>query len=175
MALPIPRVRTRSPQRAPSTMEGTWCPPDGKSLVTIRRDPVRKDTFTGHISWMAEEKRGQLDRRNPSPELRTRRLLGLPIFLNFSGAGTDGHIYDPNFGKKIPGSLQVVVDDGASSGDEESQRLRVKGWVGIGPLSISRTYHFTRVTQPPRDLVKASSSSSTSTPSSERTRDRLAA
>merc|ERR1712176_1420753 len=100
-----------------NTLENTtWVPPDRQSRVTISRDDST---------------------RNPDRKLRQRTLLGLPILVNFQGQQQQqeknqkkknqmfGEIYDPQRGWNIRGQLQL---------NERGDKLRVKGWVGMGPL-----------------------------------------
>merc|ERR1712219_102040 len=127
-----------------NTLENTtWVPPDRQSRVTISRDDSTGN-LVGRISWLKDEERStQLDFRNPDRKLRQRTLLGLPILVNFQGQQQQqeknqkkknqmfGEIYDPQRGWNIRGQLQL---------NERGDKLRVKGWVGMGPLRISRSY-----------------------------------
>merc|ERR1712176_270655 len=127
-----------------NTLENTtWVPPDRQSRVTISRDGS-PGNLVGRISWLKDEERStQLDFRNPDRKLRQRTLLGLPILVNFQGQQQQqeknqkkknqmfGEIYDPQRGWNIRGQLQL---------NERGDKLRVKGWVGMGPLRISRSY-----------------------------------
>merc|ERR1712241_977957 len=126
-----------------NTLENTtWVPPDRQSRVTISRDDSTGN-LVGRISWLKDEERStQLDFRNPDRKLRQRTLLGLPILVNFQGQQQQqeknqkkknqmfGEIYDPQRGWNIRGQLQL---------NERGDKLRVKGWVGMGPLRISRS------------------------------------
>merc|ERR1711977_333903 len=126
-----------------NTLENTtWVPPDRQSRVTISRDDSTGN-LVGRISWLKDEERStQLDFRNPDRKLRQRTLLALPILVNFQGQQQQqknqkkknqmfGEIYDPQRGWNIRGQLQL---------NERGDKLRVKGWVGMGPLRISRSY-----------------------------------
>merc|ERR1712176_1300607 len=126
-----------------NTLENTtWVPPDRQSRVTISRDDSTGNPV-GRISWLKDEERStQLDFRNPDRKLRQRTLLGLPILVNFQGQQQQeknqkkknqmfGEIYDPQRGWNIRGQLQL---------NERGDKLRVKGWVGMGHLRISRSY-----------------------------------
>ena len=93
----------------------------------------------GRISWLRDEGRSaQLDFRNPDRSLRTRTLLGLPILVGFrdeTRRAESGKIYDPATGWKVSGKLSL---------DETGDKLQVKGWVGLGPLRVSRSYVWSR-------------------------------
>ena len=118
-------------------IEGDWVPPDRMSVVTIRRDEGGR--LVGRISWLRDEGRSaQLDFRNPDRSLRTRTLLGLPILVGFrdeTRRAESGKIYDPATGWKVSGKLSL---------DETGDKLQVKGWVGLGPLRVSRSYVWSR-------------------------------
>ena len=130
-------------------VEGTWSPDDGESKVTIHRDPSTGN-LVGRISWLKDETvHDQLDFRNPRRELRGRKLLGLPILTNFKEAEEEAHscrtfhkgqIYDPHRGWNIQGNLRL---------NESGDKLRVKGWVGLGPLKVSRSYTWTKIQAAP--------------------------
>lgn len=121
-------------------IEGTWSPPDEESKVTIHRDE-KTGSLVGRISWLKDSERvHQRDFRNPRRELRDRTLLGLPILQNFredGEHGNEGLIYDPNHGWSIKGKLQL---------NDKGDKLKVKGWMGIGPLKVSRSYTWSKIT-----------------------------
>ena len=123
-------------------MLGTWSPPDEKSEVTIHRCE-KTGHLVGRISWLRDSERShQRDFRNPRRELRDRTLLGLPVLQNFrenspGGDGEGGLIYDPNHGWHVRGNLQL---------NEKGDKLKVKGWMGIGPFKVSRSYTWSKIT-----------------------------
>merc|ERR1712224_273003 len=51
--------------------------------------------------------------------------------------GNEGLIYDPNHGWSIKGKLQL---------NDKGDKLKVKGWMGIGPLKVSRSYTWSKIT-----------------------------
>lgn len=150
--------------RRKRSIEGTWYPEDGQSRVRIVKKcgPQGEEVLTGFIAWISHEQMdangdSPRDKRNPDPNLRSRKILGMPILLNFvknkskirsrNGAGDgickgdacklwdNGQIYDPNTGWKVDGSL--MMND---AGDE----LEVKGWLGVGPLKITKRFKWAR-------------------------------
>ena len=133
-----------SPQ-CDNTVEGTWVTEKAESRVTIARDELTGG-LVGRISWLKDGSRsGQRDFRNPNKSLQERTLLGLPILNDFRPGderreyrSLSGRIYDPLKGWNVNGNL--ALDDG---GD----KLRVKGWVGLGPLRVSKSQVWTRFTK----------------------------
>ncbi len=101
---------------AASPIMGQWLTLDDKAIVTI--SPCGK-YMCGNISKILKPRpdgRG-VDYNNPNPALRDRKVLGLPVLLNFADTGKDwrGKIYSPEEGKeyrsiltRLPnGNLQV--------------------------------------------------------------------
>ena len=135
-----------SPQCDNYTVEGTWVTEKADSRITIARDD-HTGGLVGRISWLKDGSRsGQRDFRNPNKSLQERTLLGLPILNDFRPGDErreyrstlSGRIYDPLKGWNLNGNL--ALDDG---GD----KLRVKGWVGLGPLRVSKSQVWTRFTE----------------------------
>jgi uncharacterized protein (DUF2147 family) len=78
----------------------------------------------------------KMDRNNPSPDLRTRPLVGLQLMEGFRHKGDhaweDGKIYDPESGKLYRCKMTL----------SSPQRLEVRGFIGIS--LIGRTSTWTR-------------------------------
>ena len=53
-----------------------------------------------------------------------------------------GKIYDPARGWSVRGKLLL---------NEETDELRVEGWVGLGPLRVSRSYTWSRFKRTTKD------------------------
>jgi uncharacterized protein (DUF2147 family) len=123
---------------------GQWNNEDGKAKIEISPCGVH---YCGKISWLKQSEypaddpggmagQPRVDRDNPDPALRGRRLLGLPIMEGFSYDGKTGwdkgSIYDPKNGKTYRCKMKLV----------SPQRLDIRGYVGI-PL-FGRTTTWTR-------------------------------
>ena len=85
---------------------GVWLSENKKQKVRVTYDAVKK-TYTGKIVWMYEDDQEQgrvlLDKNNPNPKLRTRRITGINLMLNFLHEGDGvflGYVYDPISGKQ---------------------------------------------------------------------------
>ncbi len=114
---------------------GTWLSGDGDGWVEISRI---EDGISGLVAGSPNDDpdRSKFDDKNPDPDLRGRKLLGLELFAGFHFDGDDrwvgGTIYDPNSGKTYRCIITVISD----------QQLKVRGYVGI-PL-LGRTEIWTR-------------------------------
>ena len=115
---------------------GVWLTKDGEGHVEIVRVG---ELFEGTIVGGADET-PRFDDKNPDPELRSRRLLGVTILTGLTYDGgekwKDGRIYDPNTGKTYKCKLELD-DDGT---------LKVRGYVGVS--WFGRTERWTRQTAP---------------------------
>ena len=85
---------------------GVWLSENKKQKVRVTYDAVKK-TYTGKIIWMYEDDQEQgrvlVDKNNPNPKLRTRRITGINLMLNFLHEGDGvfrGYVYDPISGKQ---------------------------------------------------------------------------
>jgi uncharacterized protein (DUF2147 family) len=109
---------------------GVWLSETKESKIEIYQ---QGDELFGKIVWVKTD--GIKDTKNPTPELRSRPLLGLVILTNFKNAGVDkwegGKIYDPLSGKTYSCNLKLV--DG---------KLKIRGYVGIS--LFGRTSVWTR-------------------------------
>lgn len=123
---------------------GQWNNEDGRAKIEIYPCDGH---YCGKISWLGrpvyppDDPGGmaglpRVDRDNPNPALRERRLLGLQIMAGFNYSGTNiwdkGRIYDPESGKTYKSKITLV----------SPQRLTIRGYVGI-PL-FGRTTTWTR-------------------------------
>jgi uncharacterized protein (DUF2147 family) len=111
-------------------VDGVWLTADRDGHVEIR--DCGDATPCGRLVWYDPAKRGgPLDARNPIARLRTRALIGTPIFWGFArkyGEWTGGNIYNPQDGKTFTSKLRMGVD-GA---------LVVTGC--LGPICITRRW-----------------------------------
>lgn len=123
---------------------GIWNNEDGRAKIEIFHCG---GNYCGRIVWLrqpdypADDPRGmggtpRVDRDNPNPALRSRRLLGLQFMEGFTYGGAHswekGSIYDPESGKTYKSKMMLV----------SPHRLELRGYVGI-PL-FGRTTIWTR-------------------------------
>ncbi len=85
---------------------GVWLSENKKQKVRVTYDATKK-IYTGKIIWMYEDDQAEgrvlLDKNNPNPKLRTRRITGINLMLNFQHEGDGvfrGYVYDPISGKQ---------------------------------------------------------------------------
>ena len=87
-----------------SDITGLWMTDDGEGIIEIRPCGEHR---CGRIAWtkdpLGPDGKISLDRNNPDPSLRTRRICGLQIItgLKQQGDGTwaDGRVYNPDNGQ----------------------------------------------------------------------------
>ena len=124
---------------------GFWNTAEDKAQVEVFK---QNDKYFGKIvslkepDWPANDEKGMAgqpknDRNNPSPKLRGRKIIGLPIMNDFVYAGKNrwggGIIYDPESGRTYKGKMTLTA----------TNRLEMRGFVGISLLG--RTTVWTRV------------------------------
>ena len=95
---------------------GTWLSENKKQKVKVSYDPTKK-IYNGKIVWMYEDDQEQgrilLDKNNPNPKLRSRRVTGINLLFNFVHEGKGvfrGYIYDPISGKEYRCLLTLQPD-----------------------------------------------------------------
>lgn len=111
-----------SPAAAAEPITGSWITEEGTAVVRIEKCGT---TLCGRIDKFLEtppDGPDQRDIHNPDPELRSRRLMGLPILTGFTEDGDvwRGEIYDPKKGKTYRSVLERAGPN----------QLEVKGCVG---------------------------------------------
>jgi uncharacterized protein (DUF2147 family) len=101
---------------------GTWATEDGRARIRIERCGTSMELVCGYVVWMKEavDTKGQplKDKFNPDPALRSRLLLGHPLFAglkpswerHFLGEiynADDGKSYSISIWREPAGSLKV--------------------------------------------------------------------
>mmetsp|Transcript_6051 Transcript_6051/g.10756 ORF Transcript_6051/g.10756 Transcript_6051/m.10756 type:complete len:172 (+) Transcript_6051:2087-2602(+) len=99
---------------------GTWMLPSGEYLVTIDRCDSNSDSICGDVTWVrnlyADDGSLRTDKKNQSPALRRRPLLGMRVLSGFK-MGDDGkhahsgHIYNGRDGKTYNSKISLKHDD----------------------------------------------------------------
>ncbi|RJS93965.1 DUF2147 domain-containing protein [Salinisphaera sp. Q1T1-3] len=135
-----------------AAIAGFWRTEGGEAIIRI---DAHAGHFPGRLAWLAEDHYpadddqgmgGQpvVDRHNPDPAKRNRRLLGLKIIKNLDyHVGDDqqahwvnGRIYDTERGKWFDCRIQLADRD----------HLKLRGYIGLPVLG--RTTTWTRVPDP---------------------------
>ncbi|MFA0964636.1 DUF2147 domain-containing protein [Roseivirga sp. BDSF3-8] len=117
---------------------GVWWNEEKEAKIEIYKCG---DEYCGKIIWLKEPNREdgsvKLDRENPEPKLRSRKVMGLQILKGFEYEGDgeyeDGEIYDPKKGKTYD-CIMTLSDNGNT--------LDVRGYIGFS--LIGRTTTWTR-------------------------------
>ncbi|NCF74705.1 MAG: DUF2147 domain-containing protein [Gammaproteobacteria bacterium] len=113
-----------------------WLPEKDGQLEIYRQG----DSYSGRV--VAYDVAGQLDEKNPEPELRSRPIVGLDLLSGFrfdekSDRWEGGTIYDAKSGKTYQCRLWFDEDDFGV--------LWARGYIGISILG--RTEQFIRVVE----------------------------
>lgn len=95
---------------------GTWLSENKKQKVKVVYDASKK-VYNGKIIWMYEDDQAEgrvlLDKNNPDPKLRNRRVTGINLMRGFVYEGKSvfrGYIYDPISGKEYRCMLTLQPD-----------------------------------------------------------------
>ena len=117
---------------------GVWVNQEKSTAVRVQRCGK---SLCGSVTWLREplNKAGQpkVDRENPDPKLRNRRLLGLPVLLNMKPDGQNrwsGRIYNADDGRTYVSHIEMA----------SANQMQVQGCV-LGGL-ICRKMNWTRDT-----------------------------
>ncbi len=114
---------------SPDDIIGVWITGDKSGTIEIYKTPNGR--YSGRIvgDGQGVADTTDLDKNNPNPALRTRKLVGLDILSGFVYEGDNdwsgGTIYDPNNGKTYK-CLLALEDDG-----KDKNKLRVRGFIGV--------------------------------------------
>lgn len=122
--------------QAESPAMGTWIMDNGK--VTVKVSECNGNlcgTIVALKKPLDDEGRPKLDKENPNPSLRKRRVIGLTILNNMKPNGDNkwkGTIYNPDDGYTYSSRMQLKSAD----------RMKVEGCVaGI----FCKSMHFKRI------------------------------
>ncbi|MCC9168421.1 DUF2147 domain-containing protein [Pontibacter harenae] len=115
---------------------GVWRTPNKDGAVEIYKV---NNQYNGKLISYTEP--GATDANNPSPSLRSRKVIGIDIFQNFvydkkNGRWVGGTIYDPESGKSYSCSIWLNKDN--------PKQLQARGYL-LGMELFGRTETFTRV------------------------------
>ena len=120
-------------QANPDAILGIWFNEEKDAKIKVYKENGK---YFGKIVWhKTGDDISPYDEKNPDPELRTRKKVGLIILTDFEfddGQWEDGEIYDPKSGKTYSCVIKLQKDGG----------LNVRGYIGIS--LIGRTTHWTK-------------------------------
>jgi uncharacterized protein (DUF2147 family) len=96
---------------------GVWWTDKNKSRVEIVNCSPPKQGLCGTIIWLSQpndaQGRPQTDKKNKSPNLRVRPIVGLGIFEGWRPAGRNawkGEVYDPEEGETYNVDISLAGD-----------------------------------------------------------------
>lgn len=144
-------VLSAAPTQAQSVM-GTWLTAPGKAQAQIRIAPcpdAASGPICGFIVGLVDPRgpNGEavapdaaVDFRNPNPQLRGRKVIGMPLLWGFTKASDPntyegGQVYNGQNGKTYNANISLQADG----------TLRLRGYVG-SPM-FGETQVWTRVSQ----------------------------
>ncbi len=120
-------------QANPEAIVGVWFNEEKDAKIKIYEE---NDKFFGKIVWhRTGDDVSNFDDKNPDPELKKRKKIGLIILENFEfsdGKWEDGTVYDPKSGKTYDCNIKL----------EKDGSLYVRGYIGVS--LIGRTAYWTR-------------------------------
>ena len=127
---------------SPDAIVGRWLNQKRIAVIEIYR---AGNGYEGKIVWLKERAypagdpkgmagRDRVDRENPDPALRSRKLLDLVIMRGFVADGekswSKGRLYDPESGKEYRGRMTLTAPD----------TLSLRGYVGLPVFGRSETW-----------------------------------
>ena len=121
----------------PDDIVGIWKNSTSRVHIQIYR---QNGKYFGRILWLKNlvDERGnpKLDRKNPSPQLRNRALIGLVTLRDLTfddGEWSGGYIYNPGDGREYSAFISLV----------DNNTMAVRGYVGFS--LFGKTDVWTRV------------------------------
>ncbi len=100
-----------TPAVAATSVQGRWLTPTRDSVIEIAPCGAK---ICGRVAKIlrADANGATTDKANPNPALRSRPILGMPIFTEFVDAGAiwSGTVYDPRNGKSYKSKLSRNAD-----------------------------------------------------------------
>ena len=138
-ALPIGGLSAQ--QEEEKAVVGLWAPPEQDSAFEIY--PCEEERYCGKISMIKEpampDGSPKIDLYNEDPAQRGRPLLGMVFLSGFryegNGSFQDGRIYNPRDGKLYRANMKL---------EDNNNRLRVRGYVGVPMLGQTQVWTRTR-------------------------------
>lgn len=132
---------------ASPTPVGEWLVDNGSARVEIAPCPGEAQKLCGRITWLKspndESGRPRRDVKNPNPELRQRRVLGVQMLSGLTPSEdwlwSGGKIYDPKSGKLYASKMRLGADgalkvDGCVIMICRTQTRSRTRWVGASGL-----------------------------------------
>jgi len=127
-----------SPAQSSNAIEGVWLVESQDAHIKIFKSG---NEYVGEIIWIKdpidpETGKPQLDKNNPEPALRTRKVLGMRLMRGLTydeGEWVNGSIYDANNGKTYSCEIAFI----------NQNTIELTGYVGF--TWLGRTDKWTRV------------------------------
>lgn len=112
---------------------GIWWTPKKDGKLEFFLEP--SGNLSARIIAILPKSVGELDSRNPDPQLRSRRVLGAVIFSGFKPETkikwVDGKVYDPQTGGTYDAKLWL----------ENPNTLMLRGFLGISLFGLTETFN----------------------------------
>ncbi|NUM58214.1 MAG: DUF2147 domain-containing protein [Bdellovibrionaceae bacterium] len=111
---------------------GEWWSPKKDARIEIYKT---ENKYFGKLSWVKPGDENKLDDKNPDPQLKAQKILGLVILKDFNFKNEtwlDGTIYDPKNGKTY--SCKMSLEKGSPD------VLKVRGFIGVSLFGRSESF-----------------------------------
>ena len=121
-----------SPADPADLILGTFWAPDKDGKIEMYK---KGDTYWGKLTW--GDKMDLKDTENPDPSLRSRKLLGIDIFMNFEydreeKEWVNGRIYNSSDGNLY--KAELWYEDG------DTETLMVRGYLGLPVFGVTKEF-----------------------------------
>src|SRR5687768_2278303 len=94
----------------PADVEGTWWLPRKDAKIKIQEENGRLEGFI--VQRPSHAPKGEIDKKNPNPELRDRPILGMKVLWGLNEDDerewTGGRAYDPDSGKTFRAKAELL-------------------------------------------------------------------
>ncbi|HNX00134.1 MAG TPA: DUF2147 domain-containing protein [Candidatus Cloacimonadota bacterium] len=131
----IPLLLLAQETKTSDSIIGTWWTAGKESTVEIYKVG---NEFRGKITWLKipldENGKEKSDPKNPKPELRARKRLGMIIMENLIQKGPNewgkGNIYDPKSGNTYKCNIKL----------KDNNTMLLRGYIGISMIGRTETW-----------------------------------
>jgi uncharacterized protein (DUF2147 family) len=140
---PARAKRDQGPALPAGALVGEWWTEAREGRVRFER--ARDGTYRARTSWRARGPDSNdapiLDRNNPNPKLRARKVLGIVLIWNLTfddGEYEGGYVYNPRDGDTYRFEAELLDPD----------TLKIRGYLGISLLGQSQIWKRYKPAQP---------------------------
>jgi uncharacterized protein (DUF2147 family) len=135
LLLIIPLLMFAQEAKSSDAILGTWWTAGKESTVEIYKVG---DEFQGKITWLKTplDEKGDIktDPKNPKPELRSRKRLGMVVMTKMVVKGENewskGTIYDPKSGNTYKCTIKL----------KDKNTMILRGFIGVSLLGRNETW-----------------------------------